>query len=331
MKSPDAYPVWISEVMSQQSTLATVLPYFRNWMQKFPTLEALAAAPEDEVVRMWAGLGYYSRARNLHHAAQVLVQRRRDTGEPWPHTEPEWREVPGVGPYTAAAVTAIALGGNVLPVDGNVLRVLARFFGIPDPLNTGADRRRIEEELARVAAELPKGSHGEVAQAIMELGALVCRPGEGARCEACPLAPACEAKKQQKQAAWPLPKKRKATRKVPTLALVYRGAEGGVLLRKIPAGHRLAGQWELPLWELEVADETDFFGKLRRNFEVSAKSVKHAITHHAYEVYRVEAGAWPGKAPPEHRFWTPGRENSDELTTLTRKILLITQSFQGSL
>lgn len=315
--------------MSQQSTLATVLPYFRNWLQKFPTLEALAEAKEDEVVRMWAGLGYYSRARNLHRAANVLVKRRETTGEPWPRTEAEWREVPGVGPYTAAAVTAIALGGQVLPVDGNVLRVLSRFFGIPDPLNSGADRRHIEAELARTAAELKPNAHGEVAQSIMELGALVCRPGVGARCEVCPLAPGCVAKKRGRQAAWPLPKKRKATRKVPTLALVYRGGQGGVLLRKIPQGSRLAGQWELPLWELEVADQTAFFGKLRRNFEVSAKSVKHAITHHAYEVYRVEAGAWPGKPPADHRFWVPGHENSDELTTLTRKILLNQQGFQG--
>lgn len=321
---PDPYRVWISEVMSQQSTMATVVPYFQKWMQRFSSLEELASADEAEVLQAWAGLGYYSRARNVHRAARKLVQWRSEHRQKWPRDYDSWKALPGVGPYTAAAVSAIAFEAPRLPLDGNVFRVLSRFFAIPNPLNEVKDRKRVEELLSLLAAEVPEGFHGRTAQALMELGALVCRPGAQALCASCPVQESCGAFQQDRVSEWPWPKERKSLQKIQVLALLYGGPHpGSVLLRQIsPQATRLAGQWELPLWELDPKQETLLEG-VRGVYPVRRR-VKHTITHHQYEVFPVEAGDW-GRAPlpSDHCFWHPSESFQGTLTTLTRKILLI--------
>lgn len=320
---PDPYRVWISEIMSQQSTMATVIPYFERWMKSFPDLETLASAPEPSVLAAWAGLGYYSRARNVLRAAQALLARRVRTGQEWPQKASEWLELPGVGPYTAAAVGAIAFGDPVLPLDGNVLRVLARVYGVRDPLNRPGDRRAIEERLASLARDLPAGRHGTVAQALMELGSLVCRPGALAQCELCPLAAACVARRQKLVAKIPAAKTRAKPHKIISLALIYTDSRGRILVRQIPPGRRLGGQWELPQWEMPEVEGGAFVKILATRFELHPKPVRHAITKHQYLVYRVEAGRWTEPLPSGHA-WTNGMSDvPGTLTTLTRKILLI--------
>jgi A/G-specific adenine glycosylase len=313
--SPDPYAVWISEVMSQQSTMATVLPYFERWMKKFPSVQVLAAASEDEVVSSWAGLGYYSRARNVRRAAQSLQARLEATG--WPRDVEAWRELPGVGPYTAAAVAAIAFGAAVLPVDGNVIRVTARLFGIEDPLNSPSDRKLVEARVAEMAALAQAGSHGDLAQAFMDLGSSLCRAGALAQCALCPLASLCQARREETFASMPRPKRRAEAEKIAVAAYVYRN-KGELLLRRIPEGQRLGGQWELPSEEIAQAR----LEEMRQKYELLGP-VSHSITRFRYQAYGVNAGPWSKELPPEHRFWRPGSPLAAPLTTLSRKVLAL--------
>lgn len=319
---PHPYRVWISEIMSQQSTLKTVIPYFDRWLKSFPTLETLAAAEEGHVLEHWAGLGYYSRARNVHRSAQEILAFKKSTGR-WPHSVAEWQNFRGVGPYTAAAIAAIAFGEPVLPLDGNVLRVFARLMGLSDPLNLSTDRQKIARELGRVAERVVlRGQHGRVAQAFMELGALICRPGAQALCDICPLRVDCWAYRHKRVAHIPRPKVRRVTQKLRVLVPLFRNNEGALLLRQIPPGRRLAGQWELPHLEVGTEMELDW-PRLRATFAVVGP-LKHAITHHLYEVWAAEAGPWSGALPGGHAFWTSRAPfvSPQRLSTLTRKILL---------
>ncbi|GIK50793.1 MAG: A/G-specific adenine glycosylase [Hyphomonadaceae bacterium] len=177
----EPYRVWLSEIMLQQTTVAAVVPYFERFLARWPTVEALAAAPREELLGAWAGLGYYSRARNLHAAAHALAERG------FPADEAGWRTLPGVGPYTAAAIAAIALGQPANVVDGNVERVMARLRAVETPLPEAKARlRELAGEL--VAAERP----GDWAQALMDLGATVCTP-KSPKCGACPWMKSCAA------------------------------------------------------------------------------------------------------------------------------------------
>lgn len=321
---PDPYEVWISEVMSQQSTMASVQPYFARWMAKFPTVDDLARAHEEEVLAAWAGLGYYSRARNVHRAAREL-RARLEEKRGWPRTMADWMELPGVGPYSAAAVASICFSDRVLPLDGNVVRVLARLTATENPLNDRADLKRVEARLRELAAGLRPGGHALIGQALMELGSLVCRPGALAACEGCPLRSACAAYAQGRVAQIPRPKQRPEPKLVRGLALVYRDPKGACLLRRIPEGKRLAGQWELPLWELPEGSEGErIFREVQRDYGRDPAPVRHLITRYIYSIQKVEAGRWPERTPPEgHRFWVPGTPPPGTITTLTRKILLI--------
>jgi A/G-specific adenine glycosylase len=179
--APDPYRVWLSEVMLQQTTVAAVGPYFAKFVARWPTVQALAAAAEADVMAAWAGLGYYSRARNLIACARAVA----DAGGGFPSTEAELRGLPGLGAYTAAAVAAIAFGQRAAVVDANVERVIARLFAIAEPL-PGA-RKMIR---ARVEAALPQARSGDFAQGLMDLGATICTP-RNPRCPLCPLAPQC--------------------------------------------------------------------------------------------------------------------------------------------
>ncbi len=293
--------------------MATVVPYFERWMKRFPTIEILAAASDDDVVSAWAGLGYYSRARNVLKAARLLSGLVKQRG--WPSEIVEWLELPGVGPYTASAIAAIAFGRPVLPIDGNVIRVTARLFGIDDPLNRSIDRGIVEARVQEMALAAAVGSHGDLAQAFMDLGAQVCRAGALARCELCPLESLCQAKKEGRVAAIPAPKLRAEAEKVSVSAFVYR-KDGRILLRRIPEGLRLAGQWELPNDEVSPAR----LKELQQEYEVLGP-VRHSITRYRYEVFGVNAGVWKGRVPEAHCFWEPGADLAAPLTTLSRKVL----------
>jgi A/G-specific adenine glycosylase len=316
-RSPvDPYAIWISEVMSQQSTMKTVVPYFTRWMQKFPTLQSLAEAPQDEVLKSWAGLGYYSRARNVHATASALARHLSENAGAWPTRAQEWQCFKGVGPYTAAAVASIAFGDRVVPIDGNVLRVGARVFGHPDPLNTSKDRKQIEARFAEAVVGIETSELPIFGQSLMELGALVCRPGSQALCEVCPLARICVAQREGKVSEWPLPKRRPLTLERYLVADVFWDGGAEMLFRKIPPGERLEGQWELPLRTVR-AEELE---QISNNFNVLGP-VTHSITRYRFKAWAVLQGA-PAGRPKNGEQWAAWREPDLHLTTLTRKLLL---------
>jgi A/G-specific adenine glycosylase len=195
---PDPYVVWLSEVMLQQTTVATVKPRFRRFIARWPTVDALASAPDEEVLSEWAGLGYYARARNLIACARQVAARGG-----FPSTETELRTLPGLGAYTAAAIAAIAFGERAVVIDTNVTRVVARHHGIDRTVDQAGD------EIRRLAdAMTPASRPGDFAQAMMDLGATICRP-KNPECSACPLAADCKAFASGTPEAFPAPKSRR--------------------------------------------------------------------------------------------------------------------------
>jgi A/G-specific adenine glycosylase len=234
---PDPYRIWLSEVMLQQTTVKTVIPYFQAFLRRWPSVEALAKASLDEVLAAWAGLGYYSRARNLHKCACASVAQY---GGRFPATEAELLELPGIGPYTAAAVAAIAFGERTTPVDGNVERVVARLFDIATPLPAA------KPELRDLAATLtPITRAGDFAQATMDLGATVCTPKRPS-CMICPLSRWCKANAAGTAAMLPVrtAKGTKPLRRGVTFLALRE--DGHVLMRKRPDTGLLAGMLEVP-------------------------------------------------------------------------------------
>lgn len=259
---PDPYRVWLSEVMLQQTRVAAVLPYFETFTRRWPTLEALAAAADEEVMRAWAGLGYYARARNLLACARVVM---RDHGGRFPDTEEGLARLPGLGPYSAAAIAAIAFSRHAVVVDGNVERVVARLHAVEEPLPAA------KPTLYRLAAALtPPGPSGDFAQAMMDLGATVCTP-RSPDCPLCPLAAHCAAFAKGDPAAYPR-RRAKARRPARTATAYWLEHRGEVLLVRRPAEGLLGGMLALP--EAPPADA---------GWE-EAGSVSHVFTHFALEM-----------------------------------------------
>jgi len=231
--------------MLQQTRVQTVIPYWERWMARFPTVSALAAAPLDDVLAAWAGLGYYSRARNLHAGAQAVSERW--AGE-LPRRAAELREVPGIGPYTAGAIASIAFGERVPLVDGNVARVLARVFAIDDDIKSAAGGKALWARAGELVAALPvETAPGDLNQGLMELGATVCTP-TSPRCLACPLGQLCAAHAAGREDELPVVAARKKASELPVLARAALWLVNGdeiVLARRVPEG-LFGGLWELP-------------------------------------------------------------------------------------
>jgi A/G-specific adenine glycosylase len=236
-ETPNPYRVWLSEIMLQQTTVAAVVPYYARFLARWPTVEALAAASLDDVLKEWAGLGYYARARNLHACAQTVVERH---GGVFPAAEAGLRELPGIGAYTAAAVAAIAFGQRAAPVDGNIERVIARICAVTEPL-PGAKPliRELAEQLT------PERRAGDFAQAMMDLGATLCTPANPA-CGICPWFSDCMARRSGLQAE--LPRKRPKPPPVPRQGAAFWVVRSGteVLVRTRPAKGLLGGMTEFP-------------------------------------------------------------------------------------
>lgn len=239
----DPYPVWVSEVMLQQTRVATAIPYFERFLARFPDLASLAAAPLDDVLKMWEGLGYYQRARSLHQAAQEVMARH---GGRIPLTPAEFGKLPGVGGYIQAAVLSIAAGQPLPAVDGNVLRVITRLRGWREDITRAATRRQIRQELMEL---LPSAAPGDFNQALMELGALVCLPRQP-RCGACPWQDQCQASASGQTTALPV-KALRPPKPVRPLAVVAFCQNGELFIRRRPAGGLFGGLWEMPTMEVD--------------------------------------------------------------------------------
>ena len=296
----DPYRILVSEVMLQQTRAQAVIPYYQRFLDRFPDVQTLAAAREADVLALWSGLGYYSRARNLQRAAQAIVARKR-----FPCGFDEIRELPGVGPYTAAAVASIAFGAPHAVVDGNVLRVISRLCGDAADIQSPKTRARFQ----LIADEwLDRRQPGLFNQAMMELGATVCLP-RMPRCTACPVASFCQARHTGRQHELPVKGGKRAAQHI-GLQVVIIAKEGSILLRRRAATEPLmAGFWELPA--LEDLPETQP-GKTIGAF-------RHTITHHHYTI-TVSTGALPA-APQGFQWRRLNRLAGIPLTTITRKAL----------
>jgi len=245
-RESDPYRVWVSEIMLQQTRVETVIPYYKEWMKRFPDVEALALAQEEEVLRAWQGLGYYSRARNLHRAARMV---KEGLGGRLPTSSSALRSLPGVGEYTAGAVASIAFGEVVPAVDGNVRRVFCRLFDLPNP--RVAELRRLAELLVDPVRP------GDFNQALMELGALSCTP-RAPRCGSCPLEDICLARERGTETERPAAKDKKAVPEVDVAVVVAAGIVAGaprLFLRRRPGAGLLAGMWEFPGVEIETGKD----------------------------------------------------------------------------
>jgi len=239
----DPYRVWVSEIMLQQTRVETVKPYYQNFMEKFPTVEALADAPEDEVLKAWEGLGYYSRVRNLQAAAREV---KTTYGGIVPDTPEEIAKLKGIGPYTAGAILSIAYEKPEPAVDGNVMRVFSRLLLMDDDIAKPATRIKLEHLIRQV---IPEGRAGDFNQALMELGALVCVP-RTPQCLTCPVFDYCLARREGVQEELPVKGKAKAPRPVTYLVAVIRKGDQ-VLIHKRPEKGLLAGMWEFPMVETD--------------------------------------------------------------------------------
>jgi A/G-specific adenine glycosylase len=247
-RTRDPYAIWVSEIMLQQTRVATVIPYWERWLTRFPTVQALAAAPLDDVLACWAGLGYYSRARNLHAGAREVVAAFAGA---MPADAAELQRIPGIGRYTAGAIASIAFGRPAPLVDGNVARVLARLHAIEDDVKSTAGSAR----LWQLAADLvPAADPGDFNQALMELGATICTPTQP-RCPDCPLVAGCRAHAEGRAAELPRTPPRKRAADLPRLdrSAAWIEQRGRVLLaRRVPDG-LYGGLWELPAADSRAA------------------------------------------------------------------------------
>ncbi|WP_366142533.1 A/G-specific adenine glycosylase [Acetobacter fabarum] len=279
-EAPDPYRVWLSEIMLQQTTVKAVGPYYLRFVERFPTVQALASAPRDDVLAAWAGLGYYSRARNLHACAQAVAA----LGD-FPRTVEGLRALPGIGAYTSAAVAAIAFGVPVVPVDGNVERVTARLYNVQDPLP--AARKTLAQLASGLNTDAPaRARPSDFAQALFDLGSSLCSPRQPA-CGLCPWQGVCEGYAQGTAATLPrkAPKAERPVRYGVHFMVMDRA--GNVLLRKRPETGLLAAMTELPGTEWRATPWTE--AEALAHAPVAAQwsnagAVKHVFTHFTLNV-----------------------------------------------
>lgn len=311
----DPYRIWLSEVILQQTRVVQGLDYYQRFLEHFPDVFALAKAEEDEVLHLWQGLGYYSRGRNLLKAARIVATQGR-----FPNTFEALRKLPGVGDYTAAAVSSIAYGLPYAVVDGNVLRVLSRFYSLEVPQDTPAGKRTF----AALADEwLFKDDPGRHNQAMMELGALVCLP-RSPRCEECPLADACQARAEGRQEDFPV-RARKQTVRTRHFVYLYPRHERRIFLHRRGGGDIWQGLYEPLLLEF---DHRPDFAEVAKNanlpqastFVLVAEGLRHQLTHQL-----LLADAYVVKVPAEDSgldgLWVP--ETSREDYPVSRLVSLV--------
>ncbi|WP_315776156.1 MULTISPECIES: A/G-specific adenine glycosylase [unclassified Bradyrhizobium] len=314
----DPYRVWLSEIMLQQTTVKAVGPYFEKFLSRWPDVTALGSADLDDVLRMWAGLGYYSRARNLHACAVAVL---REHAGVFPDTEEGLRALPGVGPYTAAAIAAIAFDRLTMPVDGNIERVVSRLFAVEEALP------QAKPQIQALAATLLGPSRaGDSAQALMDLGATICTPKKPA-CSLCPLSEDCAARERGDQDTFP----RKAAKKTGTLRrgaafVVTRGDE--LLVRSRPAKGLLGGMTEVPGSEwLAGQDDADALAQAPELAGVKRWHRKLGVVTHVFTHFPLELVVYTARVPartraPDGMRWVPiATLDGEALPNVMRKVV----------
>ena len=306
----DPYRIWLSEIMLQQTRVAAVIPYYNKFVERFPTVRALAEAPEEEVLRLWAGLGYYSRARNLQKAARQVVEKHNSR---FPDGAEKALELSGIGQYTAAAILSIAYGKRLGVLDGNVARVLARLEAIRGDVRSNSRWRKLQHTAnALLAPRAP----GDWNQAMMELGATICTP-RGPQCLLCPVAESCQARKRGLTEVIPEKRAKRANEQITLAAIALTDAQGRTLLLPPPKAGRkdareadvrvlLSRLWHFPTIQVRLDAEAElrrfvakiFGSRLAAGKFIPLKRVRHAVTYRQIAVcpFRLEVGRLPSLA-----------------------------------
>jgi len=314
----EPYHTWLSEIMLQQTTVATVKPYFQDFVKRWPAVFDLANAELDDVLTQWQGLGYYSRARNLHKCAKMVVE---DYEGDFPSQADELIKLPGIGKYTAAAISSIAFSQATVPVDGNVIRVFSRIFGIKE---TPPQLLRVIEDKALDYAEAENA--GDFAQALMDLGATVCKP-KNPQCDQCPMSSMCYALKHDYVESLPFKAAKipKPTRKA--IGFLVENNRGEILLRKRPAKGLLAGMLEIPTtpWSKSFDDVENWeqHQPMIGEWQKGIRKIKHTFTH-----FHLETDIWTlhCKDIDDSLFWVHKDKLGDHpLPTLTKKMIYTNQ------
>lgn len=284
-KDRDPYRVWVSEIMLQQTRIEAVMDYYARFMQAFPTVQDLAAAPIEKVLKLWEGLGYYSRARNLHKTAVKVAEMGS-----FPKTYEELRRLPGIGEYTAGAIAAIAFGEPVCAIDGNVMRVVSRLYALEQDVLLPAAKKNVEVLLN---AEYPKDRASDFVQGLMELGELICLP-QSPKCEICPVQALCKARAEGRETSLPvrLPRTKQKAQERVVFILV---SAGRVLLTKRDEKGVLGGLWEYPNVEAGALEEALPILKEEYGLEATEMEYISRVTH-VFTHIRWQMAVYKGKA-----------------------------------
>lgn len=319
----DPYKVWLAEIMLQQTTVATVMPRYQRFLDRWPTVIDLAAAPLDDVLHEWQGLGYYARARNLHQCATVVANDHRGL---FPETEKGLRDLPGIGDYTAAAIAAIAFGEQASPVDGNIIRVLSRLYCLASPMP--AVKAAVQDKASVLT---PKDRPGDFAEALMDLGATICMPKK-ANCPACPWTGLCQAEKEGAPETYPVKAAKKAKPIRKGWAIIMENNRGEILLQKRPEKGLLGGMDGVPTtdWLERAQSKKDALKDWPAlNWQEGQEIVRHTFTHFHLEL-KILSAVYPGDDDRdgerhhnlEGGFWCPvAGLDKTALPTVMKKVL----------
>lgn len=301
-QTQNPYHIWLSEIMLQQTQVATVIPYYERFLKRFPQIADLAAAPPDDLMKMWEGLGYYSRARNLQAAAQQVMA---DYNGQLPQTAADLRQLKGIGPYTAGAIASIAFGEKVPVVDGNVIRVFSRIFNIDDDVRQQSTKNQIWELAYALMPAVPEGKAGDYNQALMELGREICKP-RSPLCSQCPVSAHCEAFQAGVQNERPVKSKKAPVPHYDVTCGLIRNENEDLLITRRPDDKLLGGLWEFPGGKLEVGETLQecLARELKEELAIDVNvgaffmQVKHGFTHFKITLHAFECTLKPSSPAP---------------------------------
>jgi len=334
-EDPKPYKVWLSEIMLQQTQVATVIPYFERFLGVFPTVNELAEATEEQVLTLWSGLGYYRRARLLHKAAKVISDEFEGV---FPRSASELIKLPGIGEYTSRAIASIAFGEPVAVLDGNVARVISRWVRLNDVIDGSKGNKTLWSLAQAVIDTNDPSSHN---QAMMELGALICAP-TSPRCGRCPVSTLCQAHQHGDPESYPKKKPKKKAKAIQEVAAFAQRNDGLFLMARRPNDGLLAGMWELPGGKLlpRKSAERSLSQALRERLSIESKvgasrgHIHHVFTHRKLdlEVLDVELSGAPNHISfyQDCRWVHPTEVSDMPLSTLTRKVLTNLEVVHGS-
>ncbi|MBN1688945.1 MAG: A/G-specific adenine glycosylase [Candidatus Omnitrophica bacterium] len=300
-KTKNPYKIWVSEIMLQQTQVETVIPFYKKWCQTFPSVRTLANTPAHKVMRLWAGLGYYRRARALHQTAKIIVEKHKSK---LPVSVKDLMKLPGIGRYTAGAIASIAFGKTAPVLDGNVIRVLTRLHAISNPIDSPMTIRKLWE---MAESMVPKNHAGDFNQAMMELGAMICRP-DSPKCGICPVSKFCSAYRKNMTKKIPYRLKKERIKKITSAALIFQ-RDGKVLVQKQPRDGRWGSLWMFPFWE----NKKDFL----KEAGSGPKNIRHKFTiRHGFTKYSINLQVFSSRTFRPLSLWAKPLEKKNQWVSI---------------